>query len=117
MTIAEPISFGFNRAELRDDLKPQLADVARKLLDAGLASLRIEGHTDQVGSRDYNDKLSLRRSEAVAEVFVAQGFVRTNIDCRGLSWDYPVASNDTRDGRAENRRVTVIVPAGSMAGE
>lgn len=117
MNIAEPISFDFNRAELRDDLTPQLEDVARRLLAAQLDALRVEGHTDRVGARDYNESLSLRRSEAVAAVFVAQGFARSRVECKGLAWDYPVAPNETREGRAENRRVSVIVPASSMAGD
>jgi outer membrane protein OmpA-like peptidoglycan-associated protein len=115
MSIAEPISFDINKAELRPELSPSLKRVAQELLAADIRALRIEGHTDNTGTREYNEQLSLRRSKAVAEVFIRDGFAQGNILCRGFAWDFPIASNAAREGRAENRRVNIIVPASSMA--
>ena len=115
MSIAEPISFDLDKAELHPSLDPLIKRMAGELLGADISVLRIEGHTDNTGARAYNEQLSLRRSEAVAAAFARYGFMRSHIACRGLAWDFPVATNATRKGRAENRRVDVIVPADSMA--
>jgi outer membrane protein OmpA-like peptidoglycan-associated protein len=115
MNIAEPISFDVDKSELRADLGPSLERLAHELLATEIRALRIEGHTDGTGAREYNEQLSLRRSEAVAVAFVRYGFAPGSIVCRGLAWDFPIASNETREGRAENRRVAVIVPAENMA--
>jgi len=115
MSIAEPISFDIDKAELHPSLDPLIKRMARDLLAAEIPVLHIEGHTDNTGPREYNEQLSLRRSEAVATVFAHYGFMHSNIVCRGLAWDFPIATNATRQGRAENRRVDVIVPADTMA--
>ena len=115
MSIAEPISFEFNNAALRDDLGDQLGRFADDLLAVDLRTLRVEGHTDHLGERQYNEQLSLRRAEAVAAVFIARGFDAGKVIRRGMASDFPIASTETREGRAANRRVSVIVPADSMA--
>lgn len=115
MNIAEPISFDSNQSELRTSLRSSLVRIAKELLAADIRALRIEGHTDNVGTRAYNETLSLRRAQAVAAEFIAAGFGEKDIAYRGLAWDFPIASNATREGRAGNRRVSVIVPAENMA--
>lgn len=115
MNIAEPISFDIDKSELRAELGPSLERLATELLATEIRALRIEGHTDRTGAREYNEQLSLRRSEAVAAAFVRYGFAPGSIVCHGLAWDFPIAPNESREGRAENRRVAVIVPAESMA--
>lgn len=115
MTIAEPISFDFNEAQLRDSLRSELLESARSLLAVRITQVRCEGHTDNLGARDYNDALSLARGRAVAEVFVEAGFAPEHVVAIGHAWDYPVESNDTREGRAANRRVNVIVPMQSLS--
>ncbi len=115
MNIAEPISFDSNQSELRTSLRSSLVKIAKELLAADIRALRIEGHTDNVGTRTYNETLSLRRAQAVAAEFIAAGFGEEDIVYRGFAWDFPIASNATREGRADNRRVSVIVPAESMA--
>ena len=114
MSIAEPISFEFDRTELRTTLQPSLLEMASELRDVGIARLRVEGHTDDIGNVDYNEVLSLRRSQAVAEVFVAAGFQRKDIACHGWAAQHPIASNTSREGRARNRRVDVIVPMDAL---
>lgn len=115
MTIAEPISFEFDTSELRTELRSDLLNTARNLLAVQITHVRCEGHTDSLGARDYNAALSLARGRAVADVFVQAGFAPERATAIGHAWDYPVESNDTREGRAANRRVNVIVPTQSLS--
>jgi outer membrane protein OmpA-like peptidoglycan-associated protein len=80
------------------------------LAQLGITHLRVEGHTDNVGSAAANYSLSLRRAEAVARVLAAQGLPMAQIQVRGLGKDRPVVDNDTAEGRLQNRRVAVVVP-------
>ena len=70
---------------------------------------RIEGHTDNTGSDAINRPLSLNRAGTVRDFLVAQGVPNSSIDMDGLGPDHPVASNDTAEGRARNRRVEIIL--------
>ncbi len=115
MTIAEPISFDFDQTELRDTLRGELLQAARSLLAVGISQIRCEGHTDNLGAHDYNAALSLARGRAVADVFVEAGFASEHVTAVGHASEYPVEDNATREGRAANRRVSVIVPAQSLA--
>jgi OmpA-OmpF porin, OOP family len=65
----------------------------------------IEGHTDNVGNRDANVRLSKARAEAVRNYLISKGITRNRLTTVGLGPDQPVASNDTPEGRARNRRV------------
>ena len=73
--------------------------------------MRVEGHTDNEGTEAYNNKLSLARANVVADAMSASGIPRDNISVKGLGMSKPVASNASKAGKAENRRVTVIVSA------
>ena len=115
LTIAEPISFEFDRAELRDALRAELIEAANKLLRVQIAQIRCEGHTDNLGSRDYNLALSLARGRAVADVFIEAGFPPDRVSAVGHASDFPVESNESREGRAANRRVSIIIPAQSLS--
>ncbi len=77
----------------------------------GSAYLRIAGNTDNVGSRDANVRLSQSRAEAVTRYLVSRGFDRNKFEVVGNGPDKPVASNDTDEGRAKNRRTDFeVVP-------
>lgn len=117
MSIAEPISFDFDESDLRDPLRQKLLSTARGLLDVQIAQVRTEGHTDNQGSSDYNLALSHSRSEAVAGVFVEAGFESASVTAVGRGSEFPIASNLTREGRAENRRVHVIIPAQALSAD
>jgi outer membrane protein OmpA-like peptidoglycan-associated protein len=67
------------------------------------------GHTDNVGSREYNERLSLRRAQSVVAALKTGGLEEKSIVVMGIANDVPIASNKTAEGRAENRRVAIIV--------
>ena len=73
--------------------------------------VRVEGHTDNVGSAAYNQTLSLRRAQAVANAMVKAGLHDARVDVKGLGQAHPISDNDTPEHRLQNRRVSVIVPA------
>ena len=103
------VLFGFDEDAIAPDRQADLRRIGRLLHEAGIESLRIDGHTDDAGTAEYNQKLSLRRADAVARVLTSCGFPRDRLDMRGLGKDRPVADNQTAAGRAENRRVAIIV--------
>lgn len=109
--------FAFDRAELDADTQRRIRDVA-KLLDTPAAlgsALIVEGHTDSMGSRAYNQKLSERRAEVVAQELTQAGVARTRITLRAFGQDKPLAPNrhpdgtDNPEGRARNRRVALLI--------
>jgi len=84
--------------------------VAKVLLDhPELAYIRVEGHTDNVGSRPYNLDLSRRRAESVVAYIVSKSVPRGRLTAVGLGFDRPLAPNTTALGRAKNRRVQFYV--------
>ena len=82
-----------------------LRQVARALKDAPGVMIRIEGHTDNVGSREHNRNLSQRRADAVKEFLVHRGVLRSRMVAEGFGQTRPIAPNTNRAGRAANRRV------------
>ncbi len=88
-----------------------LQQVARTLSTIGIDKIRVEGHTDNVGSPRYNDALSIRRAESVAQHLVKAGLAERTIERKGFGADRPVADNATPAGRAQNRRVVITVHA------
>ncbi|APW40029.1 hypothetical protein RD110_24845 [Rhodoferax koreense] len=84
--------------------------IGEALLKLGVDHLRVEGHTDNVGSAAFNQTLSLRRAEAVARALAAKGLPLNLMEVRGLGKDKPIVDNNTPENRLQNRRVAVIVP-------
>lgn len=101
--------FGFDQAELSTDSKVEVRRLSDTLRSVGINSLRIEGHADATGDDDYNRQLSERRAQRVAEVFIESGTAEHLISTRGMGSAFPIASNETEEGRAQNRRVSIIV--------
>lgn len=85
--------------------------IGKALLGAGIERVRVDGHTDASGSQAYNEQLSIRRALSVSKVLIGVGMREENVQSRGLGSSKPVASNDTVDGRTENRRVAIVVIA------
>ncbi len=103
------VNFDFNKANIRPDAAGILREAATILKENANVKVSVEGHTDSVGSDQYNLKLSLRRAAAVKEFLIKEGVVETRLSTRGLGESQPVATNDTADGRAQNRRVELKV--------
>lgn len=84
--------------------------MAAKLASTGLTHARMDGHTDNYGEDSYNEGLSLKRANVVADAWAMGGQIpRSNLTTQGLGKKYPIASNKTAQGRAENRRVAVVI--------
>ncbi|MEH4989279.1 OmpA family protein [Enterobacter ludwigii] len=110
--ISDKILFGKNDYHLRDDTVQKIDAMASKLSTMGLKHARMDGHTDNYGEDSYNETLSLKRADAVADVWAEGAKVpRSNLTSRGLGKKYPIASNQTSEGRAENRRVAIVITA------
>ena len=94
---------------LSDDGRATVSEISHTLRDLGIARIRVDGHTDNVGSDKYNAGLSLRRAESVAQYLRGVGWRDDAIERRGFGADKPVADNATPAGRAQNRRVVIAV--------
>lgn len=116
LSLPERISFPFDSDRLKPEFMPKIANVAHQLQDVDIHRLQVEGHSDNKGPDDYNLSLSERRAEAVARVLEDNGYAAGDVSRDGVGSAHPAASNDTAEGRAENRRVEIIVQAGSLAG-
>lgn len=103
------VNFDFNKADIRADARPVLDEAVAVLKSEPAISVVAEGHTDSVGSDEYNKMLSLRRARAVASYLVKSGISASRIRVEGKGESMPVASNATEDGRAQNRRVELKV--------
>ena len=99
------INFGFDRANITDDSAVVLDVAVDQLKQCPNITTRIDGYTDSTGPEAYNLGLSERRANAVKRYFVDHGIATNRISTRGLGESNPIASNSTRDGRAQNRRV------------
>ena len=103
------VLFDFNKYTLKPGAREKMAKVSGILLAYPGLKLQLEGHTDSVGSDDYNLKLSQQRADAVRDFLAEQGVPVANITAIGLGKADPVASNDTAAGRQQNRRVELVV--------
>ncbi len=111
---AEPLvtlhgpQFDFNKATLKPDGKRMVDHAVQVLKEKAAMKVSVEGHTDSIGSDAYNQKLSMRRAEAVRDYLVSQGIDAARITVKGWGKTKPIADNKTAEGRAENRRVEII---------
>jgi outer membrane protein OmpA-like peptidoglycan-associated protein len=106
------VLFGFNHADLTDDDQQQLADLTQTLTSLKHYAIEVEGFTDKIGSKQYNLELSRRRAAAVVRYLTETGHVPlVKIHVLGLGEDEPVADNQTKDGRKQNRRVEIRIMA------
>ena len=106
--------------ELLPGARERLAKVSGIVLAYPSLHLSVEGHTDSVGSDQYNQDLSEHRAESVRDYFVQQGISSGVIEARGFGKTEPIASNDTAEGRQQNRRVELVLSGdaiGSAADE
>ncbi|MBW2637994.1 MAG: OmpA family protein [Deltaproteobacteria bacterium] len=110
LLVLEGVKFKTGSSEIVQQSKQLLDNTALKALNENPnLKVRIEGHTDSVGSEAYNMNLSFQRAEAVMKYLVAQGVDSYRMKVLGKGEDYPVATNDTAEGRAHNRRIEFII--------
>lgn len=102
------VNFDFNSAEIGPASRPVLDQAADLLKENPSVDVRVEGHTDAIGSEEYNQALSVRRAEAVYRYLVNRGVDPERFTVEGFGKSRPIASNDTESGRAQNRRVELI---------
>jgi len=99
------IFFEFNSSTLTPESYPELARVIKFMDSNPTIRVEIDGHTDNVGSAEYNLKLSEERAKSVARYLIKQGVDPSRIMYKGFGFSQPVATNETEEGRAQNRRV------------
>ena len=103
------VLFDTGSATLKSGAREKLAKISGILLAHPGLNLQIEGHTDSVGSDEFNQQLSERRADSVRDFLAEQGVPASSITARGFGKTQPVASNDTAEGRQRNRRVELVV--------
>ena len=104
------VFFDTNKSNIKDQYKPEIAKVAEKLVEYPNATARIEGHTDNTGPRALNERLSLARANSVKSSLVNEYNVdASRLSTQGFAWDQPIADNNTKEGRAMNRRVFATI--------
>ncbi len=111
ITFNNAILFDFGKSDLKSTSRTDLSDLATSLQRYPNTDVQVYGHTDSVGSDDFNQALSERRAEAAASYLVSQGISRSRITTIGRGERSPVASNDSETGRAQNRRVEIAIVA------
>lgn len=111
VTMKDKILFDFNSAELKAGSRASLQKMADVFKKYDKTDMTVTGHTDNVGSADYNLRLSEKRARAVANHLAQLGVARERMRIMGFGFERPVADNDSAEGRAQNRRVEIhIVP-------
>jgi len=113
LTLSMPgnVTFAFDSAKLNPQFDPVLDKLAQTLTEYNQTVIQIAGHTDSIGTKAYNMNLSTQRADSVKAYLVGRGVPAARLVAIGAGPDYPIASNDTEQGRAQNRRVEItIVP-------
>jgi outer membrane protein OmpA-like peptidoglycan-associated protein len=108
------VLFDFNKYTLKPGAREKMAKVSGILLAYPGLKIQLEGHTDAIGSEDYNQKLSEQRADAVREYLVGQGVPGATVTAVGFGKSRPVADNSTAEGRQQNRRVEMVVSGASI---
>ena len=111
--LPEAALFDFDKSELRPDAVTVITRSA-VLLNRSKKPILVEGYTDNVGTLEYNQQLSEARATAVGYALVAHGVAIARIRTKGNAYNKPVASNDTPEGRALNRRTEILVRGETM---
>ncbi len=103
--VLKNIFFDTNKSILRSESFSELTRLKQMLIINPLVKIEISGHTDNTGSYKHNQELSKNRAQAVVDYLVENGIDANRLSSRGASWDEPIATNDTDEGKQQNRRV------------
>ena len=117
VTYAADAFFDFDKAILKPEAKTKLDDLVSKTKEINLEVIIAVGHTDSVGTDAYNDKLSVRRAEAIKTYLTSKGVEANRVYTEGKGKKQPVADNKTAEGRSKNRRVEIEVVGTRAAGK
>jgi outer membrane protein OmpA-like peptidoglycan-associated protein len=109
ITLSGAVLFATGKYELLPIAREKLNEVAKALKDQGFKSILVEGHTDSRGNASANEELSFKRADSVRTHLVSQGIPADKIRATGLGSSRPVADNNSTEGRANNRRVEIVV--------
>jgi len=105
------ILFDFDKSDLKANAKENIRQLVKTMNENADTDILVVGHTDNVGKASYNQGLSERRAAAVKSYAVAQGLASGRIKTKGMGAEEPISSNETDAGRAENRRVEIVIVA------
>lgn len=105
------ILFDFNKADLKDAARTNITNLATSMKNNPETNIMVIGHTDNVGSDSYNYTLSERRAQSVKDFAVTNGVSSSRITIQGKGKTEPIADNSTESGRAQNRRVEIVIVA------
>lgn len=115
-TVKGPVSifkadalFDFDSSVVKDYYNDKISELANNMKNNPSSKAKISGHTDSTGDEAYNKNLSLRRANAVREVFVGYGVEKNRLKVQGYGSTQPIADNNTKEGRAQNRRVEIEI--------
>jgi OOP family OmpA-OmpF porin len=107
--IADKVLFAVDQSDLPAEGAAVVDKLAKALSGVGISGALIEGHTDSTGSDTYNQALSERRANTVKEALAKGGLSPAGVRAQGFGESDPIESNDTEEGRTQNRRVVVVV--------
>ncbi len=109
VNLPDDVLFATDSTAVRPDLAGEIRSIAANLVSYPNSSIKVLGHTDNVGTAAYNMDLSQRRAVAVTDILIGAGVPAGRLQAVGMGEDRPVASNTTASGRAQNRRVEIII--------
>lgn len=109
LTLSGSILFRTNEATLLPAARVKLEQISNAMVDIRERNLIVEGHTDSMGSEEYNQALSKRRADVVRNFLVDRGYPQSRIRSVGKGESSPIANNESAEGRANNRRVEIVI--------
>jgi len=109
VNLPDGVTFDVDSSALKPEFRPTLDDISNSLKQYPNSLIDVYGHTDSTGSDEYNQALSERRASTVANYLVMRGVSATRVRSQGFGETMPVASNETMEGRARNRRVEIKI--------
>lgn len=109
LSMQDQLLFDVDSSEIRAEMRRRIQHLSENLLHVGIGHARIDGHTDNSGTAEHNQALSLARAQSVAMVMTQSGFADTGLTTAGRGETSPIADNGSAEGRQRNRRVNIII--------